>query len=63
MIAEAREGRLPPGEGSLPLVEMVRSLASDAAFTVVVPIPAMDAPPRLALNYKAARTMLAAAGR
>jgi len=63
VIAEAREGRLPPGEGSLPLVETVQALPTDAAFTVEVPIPTMDAPSRLALNYKAARTMLATAGR
>ena len=63
VIAEAREGRLPAGEGSLPLVEIVQALPSDAVFTVEVPIPAMDAPSRLALNYKAARTMLATAGR
>jgi len=63
VIAEAREGRLPPGEGGLPLVEMVQALPSDATFTVEVPIPTMDAPSRLALNHKAARTMLAAAGR
>jgi sugar phosphate isomerase/epimerase len=63
VIAEAREGRLPPGEGSLPLVETVQALSSEAAFTVEVPIPTMDAPSRLALNYNAARTMLATARR
>jgi len=63
VIAEAREGRLPPGEGSLPLIEIVRTLPSDAAFTVEVPIPAMDAPSRLALNHKAARAVLTSAER
>ena len=63
VIAEAREGRLPPGMGSLPLIELVQALPSNTAFTVEVPIPAMDAPSRLALNYKAAREVLLRAGR
>jgi sugar phosphate isomerase/epimerase len=63
VIAEARQGRLPPGEGNLPLIEIARTLPSDTAFTVEVPIPAMDAPSRLALNYKAARAVLTTAGR
>jgi sugar phosphate isomerase/epimerase len=39
IIEEARHHRLPPGEGELPLVELVRSLPADTALALEVPLP------------------------
>ncbi|MDC7742203.1 MULTISPECIES: sugar phosphate isomerase/epimerase family protein [Rhizobium] len=38
MIAEARGGRFAPGEGELPLKELVAAVASSAAISVEVPL-------------------------
>lgn len=37
LIAEARGGRLPPGKGALPLLELVGAIPSTAALSVEVP--------------------------
>jgi sugar phosphate isomerase/epimerase len=39
IIEEARNHRLPPGEGELPLGELVRSLQPGVALAVEVPMP------------------------
>jgi sugar phosphate isomerase/epimerase len=39
LIEEARHHRLPPGDGELPLVELVRSLPANTAFALEVPLP------------------------
>jgi sugar phosphate isomerase/epimerase len=38
IIAEARSGRLPPGEGDLPLRELLSALPDDAVLSVEVPM-------------------------
>lgn len=38
IIAEARAGRLPPGEGDLPLRDLLAALPDDAALSVEVPL-------------------------
>ncbi|MGF7212671.1 sugar phosphate isomerase/epimerase [Skermanella aerolata] len=39
IIDEARNHRLPPGQGELPLAELVKSLPAAVAFAVEVPVP------------------------
>lgn len=58
IIAEAREGRLPPGEGALPLGELLEALPSDTRLSVEMPLPALDVRARLATAYSAARRLL-----
>lgn len=57
-IAEAREGRLPPGEGALPLVALLQALPTDAALSVELPIRGLDARSRIATAYVATRRLL-----
>jgi sugar phosphate isomerase/epimerase len=38
IIAEARTGRLPPGEGDLPVRELLLALPDDAVLSVEVPM-------------------------
>jgi sugar phosphate isomerase/epimerase len=38
MVREARSGRLAPGRGELPLVELMRAVPDDAAISVEVPL-------------------------
>ncbi|WFU26954.1 sugar phosphate isomerase/epimerase [Bradyrhizobium sp. CB1717] len=58
IIAEAREGRLPPGEGALPLGELLDVLPADASLSVEMPLPALAVRPRLATAFNAARRLL-----
>jgi len=44
IIAEARSGRLPPGEGDLPLRELLSALPDDAVLSVEVPMTHGAAP-------------------
>ena len=44
IIQEARSGRLPPGEGALPLQALLEELPSDATLSVEVPMSG-DVPP------------------
>ncbi|WP_291677429.1 TIM barrel protein [Bosea sp. (in: a-proteobacteria)] len=57
-IAEAREGRLPPGEGALPLAALLRALPPDAALSVELPMRGLDARSRIARAYVATRRLL-----
>lgn len=61
VIAEAREGRLPPGEGELPLAELLRALPTDTVLSVEMPLPSMGVVPRLALAHQATCRVLAVA--
>ncbi|MHC2538596.1 sugar phosphate isomerase/epimerase family protein [Bradyrhizobium diazoefficiens] len=58
IIAEAREGRLPPGEGALPLGELLEALPVDASLSVEMPLPALAVRPRLATAFNATRRLL-----
>ncbi|WP_064683743.1 sugar phosphate isomerase/epimerase family protein [Rhizobium bangladeshense] len=44
MIAEARSGRLPPGEGELPLDDLVAAVGTAASISVEVPLVGSVAP-------------------
>lgn len=63
IIAEAREARLMPGEGALPLIPLLHALPPDITVSVEVPTPGLSAAERLARSAAAARRVLAAAGR
>ncbi|MGY3390782.1 sugar phosphate isomerase/epimerase [Bradyrhizobium sp. USDA 3311] len=58
IIAEAREGRLPPGEGALPLGELLEALPSDASISVEMPLPALAVRARLATAFNGTRRLL-----
>jgi sugar phosphate isomerase/epimerase len=58
IIAEAREGRLPPGEGALPLGELLEALPADASLSVEMPLPALAVRARLATAFNATRRLL-----
>jgi sugar phosphate isomerase/epimerase len=59
IIAEAREGRLPPGQGVLPLREMLRALPAKIALSVEMPMASIDTLSRIALAYSATQRVLA----
>ncbi|MGU7774475.1 sugar phosphate isomerase/epimerase family protein [Burkholderia sp. MR1-5-21] len=63
-IAEARHGRLAPGAGTLPLVELLQALPSGrrTAISVEMPLPSLDAPARLDLACRSAMAILKTAG-
>ncbi|AZN96109.1 sugar phosphate isomerase/epimerase [Mesorhizobium sp. M9A.F.Ca.ET.002.03.1.2] len=64
MTREARTGRLAPGFGSLPLVELLRELPAGAALSVEVPIGASDSPPdHIRRLFNATREILKVAAR
>lgn len=58
IIAEAREGRLPPGEGSLPLGDLLEALPADAFLSVEMPMPALETRARIAAAHDATRRLL-----
>lgn len=62
ILAEARSGRLPPLEGELPLVELVRAVPSSTPVSVEVPMVAsdrfLDLPSKIAHIRKAAERCL-----
>ena len=58
VIAEARGGRLPPGEGALPLGGLLQALPSDASLSVEMPLPALKARARIAMAFEATRRLL-----
>lgn len=58
IIAEAREGRLPPGEGALPLGELLAALPADAFLSVEMPMPALQTRARIAAAFDATRRLL-----
>ncbi len=55
-LAEARTGRLLPGDGDLPLVEFARALPDGVALTVEAPVRALPLAERCRVAY---RTLLA----
>jgi sugar phosphate isomerase/epimerase len=57
-IAEARGGRLPPGEGSLPLGELLDALPADTSLSIEMPLPALPVRDRIALAFNATRRLL-----
>lgn len=58
IIAEAREGRLPPGEGALPLGGLLEALPADAALSVEMPLPALPSRERIGTAFAATRRLL-----
>lgn len=58
IIAEAREGRLPPGAGALPLGALLEALPADTSLSVEMPMPALDARERIATAFNATRHLL-----
>jgi sugar phosphate isomerase/epimerase len=58
IIAEAREGRLPPGEGSLPLGDLLAALPADAFLSVEMPMPVLETRARIAAAYDATTRLL-----
>jgi sugar phosphate isomerase/epimerase len=58
IIAEAREGRLPPGEGSLPLGDLLEALPPDASLSVEMPMPALQTRAGIAAAHDATRRLL-----
>lgn len=58
IIAEAREGRLPPGEGALPLDGLLDSLPADTTLSVEMPLPALAGCDRIATAFAATRRLL-----
>ena len=58
IIAEAREGRLPPGEGSLPLGDLLEALPADISLSVEMPMPTLATRARIAVAHDAARRLL-----
>lgn len=58
IIQEAREGRLPPGQGALPLAALLRSLPSDALVSAEMPYATLGACERLALAFAASKKVI-----
>lgn len=58
IIREAREGRLAPGQGELPLAGLLQALPPQVHGSVEVPCPGMDAPARLARAFTLTRAWL-----
>jgi len=52
IITEAREGRLPPGQGQLPLAGLLAALPKDVQVSVEMPYGALESQARLALAYQ-----------
>lgn len=62
-ITEARERRLPPGEGSLPLADLLAALPANVNLSVEMPSREQDAPDRIAAAYVATRRLLGLSAR
>jgi len=58
IIAEARQGRLPPGEGALPLGDLLEALPADAFLSVEMPMPALETRTRIAAAHDATGRLL-----
>ncbi len=58
IIFEARNGRLPPGEGALPLSDLLQVLSADTALSVAMPFPTLSAEQRLARAYSSTLSVL-----
>ncbi|SEE69307.1 Sugar phosphate isomerase/epimerase [Rhizobiales bacterium GAS191] len=59
IIQEARGGRLPPGEGALPLRQLLAALPDDVALSVEVPNIGRPPEQHARLVYEAAQLLLA----
>jgi sugar phosphate isomerase/epimerase len=59
-IAEARGGRLPPGEGALPLVDLLKALPSGrgTAISVEMPLVSLESQARLERAWRSAMAVL-----
>jgi sugar phosphate isomerase/epimerase len=57
-IAEAREGRLPPGEGTLPLGALLDALPADTSLSVEMPMPALASRARIATAFNSTQRLL-----
>jgi sugar phosphate isomerase/epimerase len=55
LIEEAREARLLPGEGELPLRDLIAALPAHVAYSAEVPMRGLDADTRLRLAYEATK--------
>lgn len=60
-ILEARAGRLAPGDGVLPLIDLLGALPDGTALGVEMPLPSLPADVRLDLAYRRTRALLDAA--
>ena len=58
VIAEARAGRLPPGDGVLPLPELLSVLPDGLPLSVEVPMPQLPAAERLMLAFRSTQRLL-----
>jgi sugar phosphate isomerase/epimerase len=57
-ISEAREGRLPPGDGSLPLGALMDALPADVAISVEMPSREPNAERRIATAFAATQRLM-----
>ncbi|UXU85814.1 sugar phosphate isomerase/epimerase family protein [Burkholderia sp. S-53] len=57
-IREAREGRLPPGQGALPLVDLLCSLPDDIAISAEMPFKTLPVLERLTLAFNASNDLI-----
>jgi sugar phosphate isomerase/epimerase len=58
IIAEAREGRLPPGDGTLPLFDLMDALPDDIHASVEMPSPAYESRSRIAIAFQRTKELL-----
>ena len=58
IIAEAREARLPPGRGVLPLRALLHALPAQTALSVEMPMAGIGTHARIALAYTATQRVL-----
>lgn len=58
IIAEARERRLPPGHGQLPLAQLLAVLPGDVQVSVEMPYGALESAARLALAYRSSTELI-----
>lgn len=58
IVAEAREGRLPPGDGALPLYELLEALPADTELSVEMLLPALPSRARIVRAFEATRCLL-----
>ena len=58
IITEAREGRLPPGQGQLPLAELLAALPGAVAVSVEMPYGKLGSVERLGLAYSSVAELL-----
>lgn len=62
-ILEARTGRLPPGQGALPLDDLLDALPAGTAMSVEMPLPSLPVTERLDLAYRSTSALIEAARR